>query len=195
MKIRTAIRAATVLALTLAVVFSIQWSSGPAFGREPGSPEGQAQTRKPAWLAGSGKDMRIKVAGKVLNENGAPAKDCQFEARLETRSGERRLPVTVDGNRFAFWVPVGGAGWFTLRVNATSADGRQIVRETIHSCELRQAAIETVTLRMKKPERFVEVTVVDNGRPVSDASVAAEFAGDRVTAKTNDAGSCHVPRE
>jgi hypothetical protein len=188
MRIRTVIREATVLASTLVVVFSIHWSTEPAVGREPASPEGQAQTRKPAWLAGSGKDMRIKVAGKVLGENGTPAKDWQFEVRLETRFGERRLPATVDGNRFEFWVPVGGAGWFTLRVNATSADGRQIVRETIHSCELRQAAIEAVTLRMKKPDRFVEVTVVDNGRPVSDASVAAEFAGDRITAKTNDRG-------
>ena len=112
---------------------------------------------------------------------------------METNFGGRDLPAAIEGNRFEFWVPVGSAGWFTLQVNATSTDGRQIARKTIFDYEIRQAAIDGLTLKMKKPERSVEVTVVENGRIVPDAFVAAEFAGGRVTGKTNRAGVATFP--
>lgn len=194
MKVRTSINAVIALTSMSAIAFFINSSNSRAFGQDSGSPNGQIQTQKPEWLDGSGKDLCIKVTGKVFDENDTTANGYKLEARLETSSGERCLPSVIEGNRFEFWVPVGTAGWwFTLYVNATSADGGQIAREMILSYELRQAAIDGLTLRMKKPERSVEVTVVENGRPVPAAFVAAEIAGERITGKTNDAGIATFP--
>ena len=94
----------------------------------------------------------------------------------------------IEGNRFAFWVRDTSASYLLLQVNATSADGRQIARRTIHADEIRQAAIDGLKLQMEKPERSVAVTVVENGRTVPDAVVAAEFEENRVTDTTNGAG-------
>ena len=106
-----------------------QFVNERTFGQDSGSPNGQIQTQKPEWLDGSGKDLCIKVTGKVFDENGTTANGYKLEARLETSSGERPAFV-IEGNRFEFWVPVGTAGWwFTLYVNATSADGGQIARK------------------------------------------------------------------
>ncbi len=167
--------------------------SGDPFGRESGPASGQIQAQKPKWLDGSGKDLRIKVAGKVFDEKGTPANDYKLEARLETNFGGRGLPAAIEGNRFEFWVPAGIASWFRLDVNATSTDGRQIARKWILDDQIRQAAIDGLVLKMKKPERSVEVTVLANGQAVSDVSVAAEFEGGRVTGKTNGAGVVAFP--
>jgi hypothetical protein len=98
--------------------------SGDPFGREPGSRIGQTQSQKPKWLDGSGKDLRIKVAGRVFDDNGTPANACKLEARL-ANFGERGLPVATDGNRFEFWVPA-GIPWFRLTETRSKLTVKQI---------------------------------------------------------------------
>jgi hypothetical protein len=177
MKVGTTTDAVIGFTLMTAVALSIIPFNVSTFGQDTGLPNPQSQTHKPAWLDGSGKDLRIKVTGEVFDENGAPADRYKLEVRLETRFGERDLPVKIEGNRFGVWVPVGSADWLTLHVKAASADGRQIAQIPVSTHELRQVAIDGLTMKMKKPERLIEIKVVANGRTVPDASVAAEFAG------------------
>jgi len=193
MKVRTSTNAVIVLTLMSAIAFSINALNVRTFGQDSGSPNGQTHIEGPGWLDGSGKDLRIKVSGEVFNENGTPANGCKLQARLETDSGRRDLPAVIDGNRFGFWVPAGSADWFRLHLNATSADGRRIATETTLTYELRQAAIDGLELTMKPFERSVDVTVVENGKTVPDAFVAAELAGALVTGKTNDVGVATFP--
>ncbi len=121
--------------------------------------------------------------------DGDPATGYQFQAALESSRGRQVLPVKTEENRFQFWVPVGMTGWFRLHLQATSADGGRVARETILSYELHQAAVEGVKLTMKPGERSVSVSVTADGTPVSGATVAAELsAGLRLEAKTNDDG-------
>ena len=140
------------------------------------------------WLEGSGKNLRMCIRGEVVNEDGAPAKDFRLRLRSSALSGERDLPVDVEGNRFSCWIPVGEAPPFYLFVSATSPDGRRISRIGIEQGEIRQAAIEGLVLKMKRAERMVEVKVVKDGKPVTGATVVAEVQGPRITAKTNDHG-------
>ena len=196
MKVRTLTSAVIAFASMSVIAIPITSSNARTFGMEPGSPNGTIQTQKPGWLDGSGKDLRIKIAGRVFDENDTPAKDFKLEACLKTNAGERGLPAAIDGNRFEFWVPVrgaGGANWFTLCVNATSADGRQIVRRMILNYEIRQTAIDGLTLRMKRPERSVQVTVVKNGR--ARARLRSWPWNSRATPHRPDErrGHCHVP--
>ena len=189
MEVRNSVNAVLALTFLSATGLPLDLLNPRTFGRETESPNGQVQAEKPKWLDGSGKDLRIKVAGKVLDENGTPANGYKLDARWETSFGERALPAAIEGNRFEFWIPVGSPGWwFRLHVNATSTDGSQVARKTMLDHEIRQAATNGLILQLKKPERSVEVTVLANGQTVPAAFVAAEFEAKRFTGKTNDAG-------
>src|SRR5262249_19238916 len=82
-----------------------------------------APNQKPEWLEGTGKDLRIRVTGEILDESGARASDSALVVNLRTQSKETSLPVTAGGGRFQFWVPVGEGSWFFLHVHARSSDG------------------------------------------------------------------------
>ena len=157
-------------------------------------PEADSHTPPPKldWLRGSGKDLRIRIRGEVVNDDGAPAEDFRLEVLARVDSGERELPVEIRGNRFSFWVPVGKSVPFYVRVNATSSDGRFIARPMIYKHAFRRAAVDGFILKMKPAERSVEVTVLKDDKPLPGAFVSArltEFYNDNhVTVRTNDAG-------
>jgi hypothetical protein len=159
-----------------------------AQGQVAGQRAGQSLAAKPAWLDGSGKDLRIKLAGAIRDETGAPAKDCKLTVTLKTQFAGTNLPVLIKGNLFQVWVPLGHPGWFNVNLNAASADGRRISRTGLSAFELREAAIEGLELTIKPPERFLEVTVVEKGSRVRDAFVIAEVGDTTFTTKTNDSG-------
>lgn len=148
---------------------------------------------KPEWLQDSGTDLRIGISGEVVDENGAPVDDCRLAVTVRTRHGLSRLNVVKDRNRFRFWVPVGEAGWFGLSVSAWSPDGIRTAREAFPQYRIRQAANEGLKLTLKPAERYVDVTVLDHGNPVSDANVTAEVAGDPFAATTNLEGVARFP--
>jgi RNA polymerase sigma factor (sigma-70 family) len=147
---------------------------------------------KPAWLEGSGKDQRIRLSGKILNETGAPANGCKLTVTLKSQFAQTNLPAVVERNQFEVWVPISDARWFYL--NAASPDGRRVARETISADQIRQAALDGLELTIKPPERTVDVTVVDkSGGPVRDAIVLADAEGVPFTARTNDRGLASFP--
>ncbi|MBN2294775.1 MAG: thioredoxin family protein [Pirellulales bacterium] len=188
MKIRTAVDVFIIPVVISVILVSIKPLSVCAFAKDSGTSNGKSSAKKPAWLDGAGKDLRIKIRGEALGEKGKPENGCKLHVLLKSRFFQQDLPVVMEGNRFEFWVPVGKAGWMTLHLNATSADGQLIVRKMVNAYEIRQAAIEGLKLKMEKLQRMVAVTVVADGKPVPGAFVAAEFTGMRLMSKTNDAG-------
>ena len=148
---------------------------------------------KPAWLEGSGKDLRIRLAGKICDETGAPAQGCKLTVASRSESTSTIHPVTLEGNRFETWVPAADVKWFSINLHVTSPDGR-VARERLADFQLRQAAIDGLDLTIKRPERTVEVSVVEKGAsPVRDAFVAAEVDGEEMTARSNDKGIASFP--
>ena len=115
MCIRSLAGVAIVFALAAATIFSGSPLKAGS-GLDPGSLRGQTQAHKPAWLEGSGDDLRMKIAGQVLDQSGAPANGCKLQAHLKMGLRARDLPVTAKGNRFEIWVPVGML-WRGLRFN------------------------------------------------------------------------------
>ncbi len=162
-------------------------------GQGGGSPAGQAHVAKPAWLEGSGKDLRIKLSGAIRDETGAPARDSKLAVELKTQFASTNLPALVRGNLFQVSVPVGQSRWFNLRLSAASADGRRTARTQLSHFELREAAINGLELTIKPPERFLEVTVVDKGTPVCAAYVIADVGASPSTSKTDDKGVARFP--
>lgn len=132
---------------------------------------------KPAWLQDSGTDLRIAISGEVVDERGAPVDDCRFAVSMRKQFSHSRLPVVRERNRFRFWVPVGEVDWFDIAVSVRSPDGSRTARESLPLFQLRQAATEGLKLTLKPVERFVDVTVLDHGKPVPDANVTAEIGG------------------
>jgi len=171
------------------LVLSTTLPDARALGQVVRSRDTQIRAEKPVWLeGGTGKDLRIKLSGDIVDETGAPAHDCKLSVTKKTQFATINLPVVIKGNLFQVWIPVGGAGWFNLQLNAASTDGRQVAWETIYSFQLREAAIGGVALTIKPPERSVAVTVVAKGRPVRDAFVVAGVGGPLFTTKTDGTG-------
>ena len=175
-------------AVLLAVLFCINCYAPRAYAEEATATGVAKSVKSPAWLEGTGEDLRIRLSGEVLGEDGAPAEGFRLEVVSETRFGERALPVEIKGNRFSFWVPVGEAVPFPLVLNAASSDGRQIARETLLPFQIRQAATEGLVLTLKRPGRMVRVEVLKDGKPAAGASVAVGLAGPRITSKTDGLG-------
>ena len=179
-------------AVLLAIMFCINPAVPPTFAEEATATEAEKSVESPAWLEGTGKDLRIRLSGEVVGEDGAPAEGFRLEVLSRTDFGEKGLPVEIRRNRFSCWVPVGKSVPFCLRVNATSSDGRLVARPMLYRHEIRQAAVDGLVLDMRPAERSVEVTVLKNDKPLPGAFVSAMLAGffvdNQVTGKTNDAG-------
>ena len=187
-------RALSTAAAALVVVVSISLANRRVLGQVEGPRAGQAHIAKPAWLEGSGENLRIKLSGSIRDETGAPAKNCKLNATLRTQFAGANLPVLIKGNLFQVWVPVRHSGWFNVDLSAVSADGRRVAPRTgLSAFELREAAIEGLELTIKPPERFLEVTVVEKGAPIRDAFVIAEVGSATFTSKTNDSGVSRFP--
>jgi hypothetical protein len=158
-----------------------------ALGQVAGPQVSKTHVAKPAWLDATGKQLRIKLAGALRDERGAPANDCKLTVTFRTEFTRIDLPVAIKGNQFQVWVPVGDSE-FHLDLNAASAGGRRLARETLSAFQLREAAIDGLELTIKPSERFVDVTVMDKSSPVRDASVVAEVGGVLLTSKTDGSG-------
>ncbi len=147
------------------------------------------KAERPAWLDGSGEDMRMRVSGSVLFEDGKPASDFEILATQEIGDESRNLAIVAEGNRFSFWVPVGELRWFRVSVTAATLDGELVGRRTIAEFQLRQAAVEGIELTLRKFQRSVSVTVLDQEAPVPSAIVTARLqTGDELTAVANADG-------
>ena len=130
----------------------------PALGQVAGQQSGQHLAAKPAWLKGSGKDLQIRLAGKICDETGAPALGCKLTVALRREFGSTILPVELERNRFEVWVPVSDVNWNSINLNVASPDGR-VARERLFDFQLRQAALDGLDLTIKRPERTVEIAV------------------------------------
>jgi hypothetical protein len=151
----------------------------------------QTASAKPDWLGGVGKELRIRISGTIVDKT-APTADCKLTVTLKTEFTRSNLPLVLERNRFQAWVPVGEGGWFVVYVKAVSADGRRVASRDVSGFQLRQAAVDGIELIVKPPERVLEVTVVDRGRPVGDAFVAAEVGGALFTSKTDGLGVVRI---
>jgi hypothetical protein len=171
------------------LVLSTTLPDARALGQVVRSRDTQIRAEKPVWLeGGTGKDLRIKLSGDIVDETGAPAHDCKLTVTAKTQFTTTNLPVVIRGNLFQVWVPVGDPRWLNVHFNAASADGRRVACETISSFQLREAAVGGVALTIKPPERSVAVTVVGEGRAVHDAFVVADVGGPLFTTKTDGTG-------
>lgn len=173
-------------AVVFASVLGLAFLAPVSLADPPGD---EHAVESPEWLEGTGKDLRIKLTGEVIDGSGAPATGYELQAESVTNHLRKDLAAEIDGSRFSCWVPVGSLNWFGIHLHAVAADGRQIAAATIRDFELRQAAIDGVKLQMK-PGRSMEITVVHNGELVPGAFVAAQFVGARVMGRTDGDGVC-----
>jgi len=179
--------------VAMLLLFSAAFSNSPLFGQNERPAAAPPAAQKPDWLEGSGKELRIRLAGTVHDETGVPVNDCRIRITQRTQHSRNKILPRVVQNGFRASVPVGDVGWFFLHVVATSKDGRRVARADIAAFELRQLAIDGLNLTLRPPERSLEVTVVDNERPVAGAHVTADIGGATFDAETNDMGIARIP--
>lgn len=143
------------------------------------------------WLRGSGEQIEMRIAGEIIDADGAPARDFEIECELSCFfSMPTTIEPIIDGHRFEAWFPLaGGKTPFSASLRVRSNDGRQVARRTIHCGEMRVAAIEGVRIEMKRTVRPVDVKVVHEGQPVAGATVeAATSSGLQHMGQSNEQG-------
>lgn len=166
------------------------WCATAKAQSELPTPTAISRFEKPAWLEGTGADLRMQVSGEVFEDDNKPATDFEITAVKKFGYQHQDLNLVVDGHRFSVWVPVGTLQWFSVTLKAATEDGRQIANRTISDYQLRQAAIDGVALTMQRTQRTVTVHVLDHNKPVTQAIVTAELqVGDDVTAVTDAHGT------
>ena len=137
-------------------------------------------------MRGSGLDREMLLRGQVFDDRGKPADDFTLGVTQRKAEGRSQLATNVQGNNFSVWVPVGGSDWFHLDMVAKSATNETRSFKGISMDLLRKAATGSVELTLAKPDRKVTVVVRKEGRPVSNATVAAQLSYGSVPSLTTD---------
>ena len=139
-------------------------------------------------FAGRGGNARLLVRGRVLDVDGQPADGFSLVAKVyKSQLGRDVLKHRVENDTFEVWVPVGGSYWFHFEVAATSHDGKTRAVRGIGNRELRQAAIEGVTIQLAPVNREVTISVMHDGLPVANAHVSAELSTNLLLRSKTDA--------
>jgi hypothetical protein len=152
-------------------------------------PSGQAAANTD-FLRGSGKDLEMRIAGTLVDRDGNPLEDCTISAQL---TEESPLDVRVDGNRFEIWVPVNKVDWFRMQLIANDSRQQLFARHSFALDELREAAVNGITLKLMPPERWVTVNLEYQDKPLANASVRASADGKFYDAQTNAEGVARLP--
>lgn len=146
---------------------------------------------RPAWLEGDKDNLKIKITGEVTDENGAAVNDFQMSVDVGSRAGETNRQVTVEKNRFYFWIHAGPE--FLIKMKATSSDGKKGILKTVSAYEIRQLAIGGLKLKLLPFDHIAEVAVTDGDKPAQGAFVSANVDGFFLQEKTDKAGIARYP--
>ena len=186
-------RAWVVLAILLSLL-GADLLGGNVFSQEEGKTGDSNVSQAPEWLSGSGKSLRIRLRGTVLDKNGDPATGYKVTVTRNSRSFHQIIKPQVNGSEFDVWIPVNDSDWYCLDIEAVSSDGGQIAFKRLQRYQLRQAAAGGITLAMQAAPRKLEMTVIDQGKPVPGAHVLIELQrGSNKRAQTDQAGVAHLP--
>lgn len=135
----------------------------------------EAQPKKVDWLRGEGESLAIRLKGQIVSADGKPASDAKLTLSVTDGQGRsNELEPPREGATFEYWVPVGKVYWYSIVLSAVSSDGKQSCSRVISRDELRQAAIDGLSLELRPFDRVIEIHVVDKERPVPGAQVRVD---------------------
>lgn len=182
-------------ALVLAALLFLGFSSLVLVGAVYGKLPSVIAASPPEWLRGSGDDLEMRLSGRVVDATGSPAKNCQVSAvTLQTPP----YAAAIQGDRFEVWIPVNRKRLRSLTLHASTKDNDRLAYRTLDGNELRQAAIDGLTLTLERPARRIHVKVISDGQPVAGATVLASLSWHKLTARTTADGSprsrCYASR-
>lgn len=153
----------SIQAVALTFLFLLAGSSGSL----------RADQTSPDWLRSTGKELEICLKGEVFESDGRAATDLRVTGGLFTAGVDHPLVPTIEGHRFRVWIPVNQVKWYSLWLKATSVGEDRVACKRLHAYELRQAAVDGITMTLQSPTRWVDVKVLDGACPVPDAVVEA----------------------
>lgn len=144
---------------------------------------------KETWLRERSGQLEMQIQGRISSPTDAPLDKPIVTVVLVTRFANQSLPVSLVGNRYSVWVPMGQPNWYAIRLNVSSADDRMRVTKQIARIDARQAAAEGLDLPLQLSTRTITVNVLHQSRPVGDAQVKLELTNSSLlTGKTNASG-------
>ena len=123
------------------------------------------------WYRSENGKSYLRFLVTILNPDGSIAKGVDVKARSKDP-----MQVTDNGEEYLVEYEIQAGFQPGLRVLATSSDGKLIGHYAGGYDEMTHDAKHGVTIRLK-PSREVTVLVVDEGQPVSDATVGIDWTG------------------
>lgn len=147
------------------------WPQNLLFAQDVQSDAVTAKPKDVEWLTGEGRDLRMRLRGAIVDQEGHPQADCTIQCVLESAHVEQSLSVDKVGNTFETWIPVNTADWYRFSINVSTEDGRLQAVKTLSCAQFRSAAIDGLTLVVEPATRLVEIAAVFDGKPAPGATV------------------------
>jgi len=140
------------------------------------------------WLIGNGDKLAFLVRGTLDDPTGQPIEIGTVSATLNFSGRKTRLQTVIENRAFRIEVPA-NLNWYSLSIYVTDKAGEQHAAKIVKGDQMRQVAIEGMTLLAKPATGRIKIRATSQGDPVAEASVfVCLSSGCRLTQQTDSAG-------
>lgn len=126
------------------------------------------------WIRGTSDNLEMRIRGEILDVDGQPALAPTVLFSLSESNSHEPIDVTVNGHQFEAWLPVYRRDWHAVRIQAASKDAQRRASVALSAAEVRQTAINGLTLTLQPSTRSVTANVVKDNAPVAGADLKVQ---------------------
>ena len=145
------------------------------------------------WIRGKSDNLEMRIRGEILDVDGQPALASTISVSLRESNSDVPVDVTVNGNQFEAWLPVYRRDWRLVRIQAASKDAQRRASVALSSSEVRQTAINGLTLTLQPSTRRVTAKVVKDNAPVAGADLNVQTSdGAELHFKSDESGKVEI---
>lgn len=145
------------------------------------------------WIRGTPDKLEMRIRGEILDVDGQPAIEPSVSVSLRESNSDVPVDVTVNGHQFEAWLPVYRRDWHLVRIQAASKDAERRASEALSASEVRQTAINGLTLTLRPSTRIVTAKVVKDNAPVAGADLKIQTSdGAELHFKSDESGEVAI---
>ncbi len=126
------------------------------------------------WIRVKSDKLEMRIRGEILDVDGQPALAPSVSVSICDNNSNEPVDATLDGHRFEIWLPVHRVDWHTVRIQAVSKDSLRRASVRLHSPELRQTAMNGLTMTLQPSGRIVKAKMMKDDTPIGDADLKVQ---------------------
>lgn len=123
------------------------------------------------WIRGTPNNLEMRIRGEVLDVDGLPALHPSVSVSIRDNNSVEPVKVALDGHRFEVWLPAYRSDWHAVKIQAESKDGLRRASVGVVGPELRQTAINGLTMNLQPSARIVTAKLMKDNTAVAKANL------------------------